>query len=269
MKMCIYHSNCADGFGSAWIVNKALQDVEFHAGVHQDPPPDVTGKDVILVDFSYKRDVLIKMALQANSILILDHHKSAIEDLIDLPSNVETVFDMNRSGAMITWNYYFPDQPAPPIIEHIQDRDLWRFKLKGTREIQAAIFSYPYDFDVWDDIMNMDTDLLFRDGVAIERKHHKDVAELVAVTKRHMIIGGYKVPVANLPYTMSSDAGSLMAQNEPFAACYWDTLGYRIFSLRSSDAGLDVSEIANMYGGGGHKHAAGFRVPWGHVLGRS
>lgn len=47
------------------------------------------------------------------------------------------------------------------------------------------------------------------------------------------------------------------------AACYWDTPEGRVFSLRSTDTGPDVSEIAKAYGGGGHAHAAGFRVPLG------
>lgn len=266
MTLCIFHSNCADGFAAAWVVRKALGQIDFHPGIYQDPPPDVTNKCVILTDFSYKRPVLLDMASKAESILILDHHKSAAEDLIDLPENVVTVFDMDRSGAMIAWQHFFPDVPPPRLIEHIQDRDLWRFALPGTREIQASVFSYPYDFDVWDRLMASDVDTLRSDGAAIERKHHKDVAELVKVTKRRMIIGGFDVPVANLPYTMSSDAGHLMAQDEPFAACYWDTPDGRVFSLRSSDSGQDVSEIAKKYGGGGHRNAAGFRVNFGSVL---
>ena len=59
-----------------------------------------------------------------------------------------------------------------------------------------------------------------------------------------------------------------MAQGEPFAACYWDTEGARVFSLRSADDGLDVSEIAKQYGGGGHVRAAGFSVPRNHELAR-
>jgi len=50
---------------------------------------------------------------------------------------------------MITWNHFFPNQEAPRLIDHIQDRDLWQFKIPRTREVQAAIFSYPYDFDIW------------------------------------------------------------------------------------------------------------------------
>lgn len=267
MTLCIYHGNCADGFGAAWAVRQAIPEADFYPATYQAPPPDVTDKRVVMVDFSYKRPVLLDMAAQAESILILDHHKSAAEELVDLPANVVAVFDMERSGAMMAWQHFFPDVPAPRLIEHIQDRDLWRFALPGTREIQANVFSYPYDFGVWDRLMTSDVELLRGEGAAIERKHHKDIAELVTVTKRRMVIGGFDVPVANLPYTLSSDAGHLMAQDEPFAACYWDTPDGRVFSLRSSDAGQDVSAVAKTFGGGGHRNAAGFQVPHSHALG--
>lgn len=258
--ICIYHGNCADGFGAAWVVHQALGEIDFHPGAYQQPPPDVTGKRVVMVDFSYKRPVLLEMAKQADSILILDHHKTAAEDLADLPDNVTAIFDMDRSGAMLAWQHYFPDEEPPALLLHIEDRDLWRFALPGTREIQACLFSHPYDFGVWDKLIDSDTYDLRADGEAIERKHHKDIAELLDVTTRHMVIGGHRVPVANLPYTMSSDAGHQLCEGNPFAACYWDTPEGRVFSLRSSDEGIDVSEIAKQYGGGGHRNASGFKV---------
>jgi hypothetical protein len=299
--MCIYHGNCADGFGAAWVVRKALgSGVEFVAGVYGQQPPDVTGKDVILVDFSYKREVLAEMGRAAHQVLILDHHKTAMDDLAcfdpfdagvrsdraDQAGNnkelgwetaihvasergaprVAACFDMDHSGAMLAWQHFFPGQEPPQLLRHIEDRDLWLFKLDGTREIQANLFSYPYEFEVWDQLMAADVQTLRSDGAAIERKHHKDIAELVAVTKRRLVIGGHDVPAASLPYTLTSDAGALMAQGEPFAACYWDTPDGRVFSLRSTDEGLDVSEVAKQYGGGGHRNASGFRVPFGHEL---
>ncbi len=274
--LCIYHGNCADGFGAAWAVRRALgaSKVDFHAGVYQDAPPDVTGRDVILVDFSYKRTVLEQMAGAASSVLILDHHKTAAEDLewlpkpgenyadwLEQPKKIAALFDMERSGAGITWDF-FHDTTRPPLIDHIEDRDLWRFKLKGTREIQANVFSHPYDFDVWDLLMATDTAELFAEGEAIERKHFKDIAELVKVVTRPMKIGGQVVPMANLPYTLTSDAGHLLAEKHPFAGCYWDTPEGRVFSLRSRDDGADVGAVAKQYGGGGHLHASGFRVPF-------
>lgn len=279
--LCIYHGNCADGFGAAWAVRAALGDaVEFHPGVYQTPPPDVSGRQVVMVDFSYKRPVLEQMARDAQSILILDHHKSAAEDLVDLPEppadlllpdrgvhgGVYARFDMERSGARLAWDHFFPNRPPPRLIDHIEDRDLWRFALPGTREIQATVFSHPYNFAVWDALMATDPRTLEVEGAAIERKHHKDVAELVAVCRRRMVIGGHDVPVASLPYTLVSDAAHVMARGEPFAGCYWDTPDRRIFGLRSTDAGMDVSAVAVQYGGGGHRNAAGFSVPRDHPL---
>ena len=260
--LCIYHGNCADGFGAAWVVRKAMQgEADFHAGVYQQPMPDVSGHDVVLVDFSYKRPVMEKMIEEALSVTIIDHHKSAAEDLAGLTGRYyEANFDMDKSGAMMTWEYMFPALKPPQLLRHIEDRDLWRFVLPYTREIQAAVFSYPYEFDVWDSLMDMSLDTLVSQGKAIERKHHKDIAELLAVTARRMNIGGFNVPVANLPYTFSSDAGHVMGNGEPFAACYYDVPDGRVFSLRSEDSGEDVSAIAKLYGGGGHAHAAGFKV---------
>ena len=267
-KLCIYHGNCADGFTAAWVVRKALgEDVEFHAGVYQNEPPNVEGRDVVMVDFSYKRTVLEQMRDRAASVLILDHHKTAEADLKDLPG-VVSVFDMNRAGARITWDHYFPNQEPPKLLLHVEDRDLWRFALRKTREIQASVFAYPYDFKVWDFLMGADTAQLALEGEAIERKHFKDIRELVTVVTREFTIGGHTVPVANLPYTLTSDAGHLLAKGKPFAGCYWDTPDGRVFSLRSQDDGMDVGEIAKQYGGGGHKHASGFRVPYGHELAR-
>lgn len=264
--LCIYHGNCADGFSAAWVVWKALGNIQFHAGKYQEPPPDVTGKRVILVDFSYKRPVLLEMAAVATSILILDHHKTAAEDLVDLPANVTVVFDMERSGAKVTWDYYFPSVPAPQLLLHVQDRDLWKFLLPNTREIQANVFSYPYDFSTWDRLMNTPVEELVLEGKAIERKHFKDIAELLPVVTRRMVIGGYAVAVANLPYIFSSDAGHELAlgNDRGFGACYWDTPKGRVFSLRSTGAefSVDVSAIAKQYGGGGHRNAAGFTVSY-------
>ena len=266
-KLCIYHGNCADGFGAAWVVRSYHEATEFFAGHYGKPPPDVTGRDVIMVDFSYKRPVLLEMAAKAKSILILDHHKTAELDLVDLPQNVGLVFDMKRSGAMIAWDHFYPGVSPLPLIRYIQDRDLWQFNLPGSKEVSQALFSYPYDFDVWSGLMFPSTlEKLTEEGGAIERKLQKDLAELIPQVKRRMVIGGYDVPVAGLPYMMASEAGNLMAQGEPFAAVYYDTATARKFSLRSTDAGIDASVIASSFGGGGHRNACGFEVPRNHPL---
>lgn len=291
--LCIYHGNCADGFTAAWAVYKALGDCDFHPGIYGEPPPPCAGRDVVMVDFSYKFPVFSALLQsgdidQAGTILILDHHKTAQAELAGLkpPEGsydprrwragweqemewpVRSVFDMDRSGAQIAWDYFHPGKKRPLPVDYVGDRDLWRFKLPQSREINAYIFANDYTFENWDAL-----DRLLQGGLgvatvgdmgaAIEKKHHKDVRELVKVTQRFMVIGGQRVPVANIPYTFTSDAGNLMAQDHPFAVCYWDTPNGRVFSLRSCEGGADVSEIAKSYGGGGHKNAAGFQKPIG------
>jgi oligoribonuclease NrnB/cAMP/cGMP phosphodiesterase (DHH superfamily) len=267
-KLCIYHGNCLDGFGAAWSVRYALGDnVEFYKGIYPHPPPDVSGRDVVLVDFSYKKDVLLEMLKTADTITILDHHISAEDDLADLLASGELkgMFDMNRSGAMLAWQWFNPDLPPPPLINYIQDRDLWRFELEGTREINSALSSWPFDFDVWDRLMagNDALESLRRDGAAIERRLQQEIASLIDSGVRRMRIAGYDVPVLNAPHAYVSDAGHIMAQGEAFAACYWDHPGGRSFSLRSSEQGVDVARVATVYGGGGHKRAACFTVDIG------
>lgn len=281
--LVIYHGNCADGFSAAWCFwRKYHHGADYVAGVYQQPPPDVTGRDVYLVDFSYKREVVARMLELASTVTLIDHHKTAIDDLRPLKEhqvmanghglvadNFGWFCDLERSGATLAWDYLFPDEARPLLLGHIEDRDLWRFKLPGTREIQAVVFSHEYSFEQWDALMSADQVGLLKmtaAGAAIERKHHKDVAELVKVCQRRMVIGGHDVPVASLPYTLVSDAAHAMAQGEQFAACYWDTAEGRNFGLRATDEGLDVSDIAKQYGGGGHAKAAGFKVPRDHAL---
>lgn len=279
--LCIYHGNCADGFGAAWVVRQALggTNVDFYPATYGNPAPDVTGRSVIIVDFSFPLKTLKEMATTAASILVIDHHKTAAEALAKLPKAPSTylhwmesleqlsvIFDMHRSGAGLAWDFFFPDQPRPPLINHIEDRDLWLFKLEGTKDVMADVFSYPQDFATWDLLFADDINALRLDGNAIERKQQKDVSELVASNWRYLTIGGVTVQAVNLPHTLASDAGHLLSQGQPFAAIYWDTAEGRQFSLRSNDAGLDVSEIAKQYGGGGHRNAAGFKVSADHEL---
>lgn len=265
--LIIYHGNCADGFGAAWVAHRYFKlrgvEPELHAGVYGEPPPACEGRDVFILDFSYKRPVLEKMLQTAWRITILDHHKTAEEDLKDLVHPRLVIdFSMLSSGVMLAWNYFFPNEEPPQLLLHIEDRDLWRFKLPCTREIQAALFSHPYDLQTWTSLTQAPLRDLINEGIAIERKHFKDIDELLKVTTRKMKIGSHLVPVANLPYTLASDAGHVLATGQPFAACYYDAPDGRVFSLRSHEEGLDVSEIARQYGGGGHQHAAGFRVAY-------
>lgn len=270
--LCIYHGNCADGFGAAWVTSRhSGLPFEFYAGRYQAPPPWdlIDGANVYLVDFSYKHDVMLQILSRAATVVLIDHHKSALEDLGSLMTSDRRLghsCSLDHSGAMLTWKYWKGAAEPPALVRHIEDRDLWRFHLPGTREIQAAVFSYPYDFDVWDDLMAMPVETLRQQGEAINRKHMKDVRELVEGYSYMRFMNGVNVPWLNCPYFHSSEAGNIMARGMPFAVCYYDGPDGRNFSLRSTDEGVDVSVVAMGYGGGGHRNAAGFRVPYSHHL---
>jgi oligoribonuclease NrnB/cAMP/cGMP phosphodiesterase (DHH superfamily) len=263
-KLCIYHGGCYDGYGAYMSVvhHFGTEFVEGHPGKYGEAPPDVTGREVFIVDFSYKRDVLIEMAKQATRIVIIDHHKTAEADLTDLNiPNVEVNFDMTRSGAMMTWNYFNKEQ-APDLLLHIQDRDLWNWKLPWTKEVMLAVCSYPMEESVWFDLMDKPVRELMMEGCVLLRKHDIEVQKLVANAHEE---GPDKIPCVNVLPQYASDVLNILAEGKPYAMGFTDVGFERRFSLRSSADGVDVSEIAKKYGGGGHKHAAGFSLTIRHI----
>jgi hypothetical protein len=292
--ICMYHGNCADGFTAAWAVwERWGSEVEYRAMHYgKEDYSGLTDKHVLFVDFApkidWEHDFDGRFWRGARSVAIIDHHKTAEATLMQSGINVlpprhqfEThvnchgvdgspfiwaLFDMERSGAALTWGWVWPELPAPAIVRYVEDRDLWKFKLDRSREVAANLFSHPYDFHVWKKVaqdIEYGFDKFCAAGEAIERKHFKDINEILAACTREMVIGGYVVSVANVPYTLASDAAGTLSKGKPFGACYFDRADCRVFSLRSRDDGVDVSEIAKRYGGGGHRNAAGFQAPHG------
>lgn len=261
--ICIYHGNCADGFTSAWVVRKILgPETEFHAGFYRDTSPLVDGNTVYIVDFSYPRNIMQDLVERSHRLIHIDHHDTAIKDMIGFEHPKLTKFyseENTESGAMLTWKFFYPDVDVPDIIKHVDDRDRWQFKIPGTREFAANMFSYAYTFENWDMLMNQRLDQQIAEGTAIERRMAKDVQELMNVVVRRMNIAGYNVPVANVPYQYGSDICMHLAKGEPFAAYYYDKPTHREFGLRSALDGVNVGKIATLFQGGGHEHASGFR----------
>lgn len=267
-KLCIWHKGCMDGFGAAWSVIRAYgeDDVELFGGVYEQPAPtdaDVHGRDVYIVDFSYDEATLRRLAAAAESVTIIDHHKTAQATIETLLSEgvVKGCFAMDKSGALLAYEWFFPHEEVPALIQHISDRDLWLYELEGTREVCAAMYSYPMDYRVWCDLMALPITELIVQGGAIDRDHLKKVTTHVNNAATQVDICGYTVPALNAPPSWSSDAGNIMCKGHPFAVTYYIDNGGINVSLRSDKAtGIDVSDIARAFGGGGHRNAAGFRL---------
>jgi hypothetical protein len=254
----LYHANCPDGFGGAWSVWLARGDTATYCPVsHGAPPPDLPpDASVLMVDIAYPRDVALALRDRVRKLRIMDHHKSAQEDLGDLDF---AYFDMDRSGAMLGWRYFHPGEEPPPLIGYVQDRDLWRFELPNSRETSAALGSHPLDFEVW---KSLNVEDLAREGTAILRFRDQTVKTIVGFA-RWGEIGGYRVPIVNATAHWS-DVGHAMLEkfsDAPFVgAWYEDSEGVRRWSLRSRKD-FDVSVVAKKLGGGGHPQASGFREP--------
>lgn len=265
MIQVLYHANCTDGSGAALAAFIALGDTAEYIPVqYRTPPPKIHPAGIVyIVDFSYPKDVLIKMAETASSIIVLDHHKTAKEDLESLDHPLIHVhFNMEKSGAVLTWEYFHPAQAVPPLFQSIQDRDLWKFNMAGSKEIHRALGM----FENWHDWTPYlyETGLLIDDGRAIISYLDVQIERIINNKPVEFFATNEEVPIYNLPGFLISDA--LDAALEKYPECRY-AVGFitlpdkTIYSLRSrTGSDVDVSEIARQYKGGGHKHAAGFSV---------
>lgn len=259
----LYHANCFDGFGAAWAAKKYFDevgttDVAYIPVAYGTNLPDIDDDSMVyIVDFSYPRDVLVKLRKRSRVLIVLDHHKTAEKDLEGLKF---AHFDMNKSGALLTWEY-FHNAPAPELIQHISDRDLWHFKLVGTQEVHAYLKSYNFDFDTWDRIeraLDEDPYKIRAHGASILEYAARQVSRICDMAMMQ-VVEGHHVPVVNATSDWSEVGAELLKRypNVPFVMSYWDNqYGKRQLSLRSRKD-FDVSEIAKALGGSGHAQAAG------------
>lgn len=281
----LYHGGgCADGFAAAWAASLSLgrgPDVvyvpmNYNAGY----PPEIEGgvSRIFILDFSFPRETMLKIAWLADQVVCLDHHASAQQALEGLDGSVAgltVTFDMGKSGAMLAWEHFHPGEPAPTLIRYVQDRDLWTWRLPDSKEFSAALSVEPREFGRWD---LLDATLRYEiewiefigRGKAILAAQDSYVATLMS-RARIADVAGHRVPVVNAPMFQSEVGDALCAAHpdRPFAAMFSvlvpDRAGEpetRVYSLRSRN-GFDVSAVAKAMGGGGHRAAAGFTVKGG------
>jgi hypothetical protein len=186
----LYHKNCPDGTMAAAVAIlklRQLGEVVAHPVSYHRPIEEVmeevnlAGAYVFVVDFSYSPRELDRLAKVAESVVVLDHHKSAIEKLTGSstwedgeglvqyvenlrvkcdddrtfrtwspPKNVELVLDATHSGAVIAWHHFYPGAVLPWILERVQDYDLWRHLFPDSKAVHAFLRSHdllrPEDF---------------------------------------------------------------------------------------------------------------------------
>ena len=258
----IYHGGCTDGFGAAFSAWKCLGNrAEYHACKHGEAPPDVRGKNVVILDFSYDNATTKRLISEAASLLVIDHHKSAMVELHDVSN---THFDMTHSGARLSWDFFHPGHPPPKLINYIEDRDLWKWELPYSKEFSAAFDMVPFTFE---DFEKYEDDSVFDDAVkrgSYILAYSKTVIKKVCEKAAQRRYQGMDVMVVNSSHWMS-EIGNRLSHDCDFAVIwYYDHEDRKNkVSLRAFHDNVDVSEIAKRFGGGGHKKAAGFALPNG------
>lgn len=283
----VYHQvksgvDCADGIASAWVAKKKYPDAVLYGQTYDEPQNDLSRFDrIIYVDFSVPAYFLRQSAGCGIQTIVVDHHKTAQENLHGLLSEqiecLELNFDIAECGATLTWRRFFPDKPLPKFLEYVRDRDLWEHKLPHTEEIHEAIANIRYQkrssdrkevFEFFDSLeSNWEDELpdlikLGEDLLAPKRKAVAGAAQRV----QFGIVAGW----GNIPYVATakeedrlvSDICSVLYKRFPdalFVACF-TTDG--TWSLRSDKDGndTDVGAIAKSQGGGGHRNASGFKL---------
>lgn len=274
LDVCVYHEPCSDGFTAAWAVYKRYGEaVEFLPGCHEKNKGSfdywaekLAGKHVMVCDFSFGREMTEKLAALSASYVVLDHHKTTMDALGDLSY---CYFDMNRSGALITWETLHPGKPVPLIVQYVSDRDLWQNRMKYTQEVNTVIHRKEHTFENWNklakEIDSDDWDYGLRNTIIAgesmlqyQDSLVKNIIEKAVVWK----LAGVEFMTANAPMPVASDVCDAMRNkfNGPSAA--FEVQGNIVkFSLRALPGG-NVSLVAKQFpGGGGHEVASGFSLP--------
>lgn len=271
----LYHAHCADGFGAALVAWMVFGETATYEAVScQAPLPEIPdGARVFIVDFSYPRAVLEQLAERC-FVQVLDHHKTAEEELRGLAI---ARFEEEKSGAVMAWEFFRDFAPdvifgaVPKLLLYIQDRDLWRWELEASREVNAGLWARPRTFSEWAQLVGYGAAgiaHLASEGRVVLRVNEAMIASLVPRARwvRWLAPGmDYFVPVINTPVLQSEVCHALLETHReaPWCAAYFDQDGgdpgsiERVWSLRSRGE-VDVSAIAKQHGGGGHHNAAGY-----------
>jgi oligoribonuclease NrnB/cAMP/cGMP phosphodiesterase (DHH superfamily) len=266
----LYHANCSDGFGAAWAAWKKFGTRADYIGIDPRTLPDKTlkNKEIYILDSAYPAQTLAKLKKRNKKVIVIDHHLSNKDD-VKFAS--EYLFNLNHSGAVLAWQYFHPRKSLPRLLRHVEDFDLWRFRLSHTREFSAIINDFGFDFKIWNKLARDLENPKKRNALAQKGKllldYENKLIERIVKNAEVVNFMGYKTLAVNSPI-FESEIGHYLYKKLPPTAIVWRVKNGKITVSLRSNGKVDVSKIAAKFGGGGHKAAAGFalkrdaRLPW-------
>lgn len=287
--LVIYHADCTDGYGAAFAAWLKLGDeaeylpIDYNHGLR-----GFTGlrwnlpeRDVYVLDFSFPRHLMEELFANAKRVVWLDHHKTAFEmwcgeyekGMVSqaLPIGGERHhihLNDNKSGALLAWEYFHPDTEVPMLIRHIDDRDRWQWKLKGSAEIHAVLGSMqPWSFEQWEELVKPEHyGSLFSEGRAILHAQKQHVERMAKQARKCVIrtpdgIRSHAIGLAVNASLHQSEVGHELAnQSGTYGLVWYMAADNHVRCSLRSNGDYDVSAIARAFGGGGHRNAAGFET---------
>ncbi len=264
----MYHANCPDGFTAAWAAHEKLGDsadyFEFQNG--DVLISDLKDKKVFFLDVVPSKEELESVGTH-NDIVVIDHHVSNQAKIEGL-ENIR--FDLQKSGAVLSWEYFNPAVSVPELVQYVEDQDLWRWQLPHSQEIFAYISTVEFDFNSWNALALEIRDA--RDGVVEKGRiilKYRDLLVENTIEKSGALVEfeGHRVMSVNSTTLIDNVAEVLYKKYPPFAIVWFKISNGIKVSLRG-DGTIDLSAIAEKYGGGGHKNSCGFivksvdQLPW-------
>lgn len=271
-RVCVYHAGCPDGFGAAWATWRAWgEGADYVARGHDDPLRPARFEDalVVFVDIAPPVAIAQSLADAVGHLVVLDHHFSSKSYYDDEPglldhlraSGHEIVFDLGQSGAVLAWRHFHPGEEPPELLAYVQDQDLWNWKLPQSREVNAAIASYPRSFEAWEKLASRPIADLAAEGTSLVRAQKIEVER--SLHSAHPVsLGTLRLEAVNAREHRSMIGHELATRARFGSPC---GVVYRLTSTRVdisvySVGDFDVAALAGQFGGGGHRNAAGFSV---------
>ena len=144
MHHLLYHAQCADGFAAATIAHRALilqgipeHDIRTQAVNYSDalqmPPADTlkNSDHIYYLDYTPPSKTLELLLFNIDTlnwsdfkVTIIDHHSTADERHAKMQYGFTSVFDLTKSGALLTFEHFHPKTVVPDGIQLISWRDL-------------------------------------------------------------------------------------------------------------------------------------------------
>ena len=201
---------------------------------------------------------------RAAKLVLLDHHQSAADKLGRFQCRCGAVhFDMSQSGAMLSWKFFFPEQPVPDLIRYVQDRDLWHWAFPESAPFLSALDLEPNEFPRWAEIAAFTPAQVAEFGQRGSAMNEKflSLCRDIAQGAAPVTFNGQAGVMVNCPGAFTSEVGNMLSAECGSFALLWSVSkdGTVKVGLRAVPT-FNAIPLAESMGGGGHPQACGFRM---------